>query len=92
MFGSYGSACTATSLTFVSQAALAAGLGESLGLKKRLEAVRNCRTVKKTDMVYNGATPVMDVDAQTYEVRADGELLWCEPAETLPMAQRYFLF
>ncbi|HQT01104.1 MAG: urease subunit alpha [Hydrogenophilales bacterium 16-64-46] len=92
MFGSYGSACTATSLTFVSQAALAAGVGESLGLKKRLEAVRNCRMVKKTDMVLNGATPKMDVDAQTYEVRADGVLLWCEPAEILPMAQRYFLF
>ena len=92
MFASFGAACTATSLTFVSQAALAAGVGETLGLKKRLEAVRGCRTVKKTDMVLNGATPVMDVDAQTYEVRADGELLWCEPAEILPMAQRYFLF
>ena len=92
MFGAFGGACAATSLTFVSQAAQAQGIGATLGLKKRLEAVRGCRTLKKADMVLNGATPKMEVDAQTYEVRADGELLWCEPAEVLPMAQRYFLF
>jgi urease subunit alpha len=81
-----------TSLTFVSQAALAEGLGEVLGLRKQLVAVKGCRTVRKADMIHNGATPTMEIDAQTYEVRADGELLTCEPAAVLPMAQRYFLF
>ena len=92
MFGSYGGALAHTSLTFVSQAALACGVTESYGLHKRLAAVRACRTVKKADMVHNDYLPVMQIDAQTYEVRADGQLLTCEPASVLPMAQRYFLF
>jgi len=92
MFGSYGGALARTSLTFVSQAALASGVAERYGLHKRLAAVKACRTVKKTDMVHNDYLPVMQIDAQTYEVRADGQLLTCEPASVLPMAQRYFLF
>ena len=92
MFGAYGGGVTATAVTFVSQAALAADVGGQLGLKKRLVAVRNTRTVTKADMVHNAWQPDMSVDPQTYEVRADGELLLCEPAEVLPMAQRYFLF
>jgi urease subunit alpha len=92
MFGSYGGALAQTSLTFVSQTALANGAAESYGLHKRLAAVKACRTVKKADMVHNAYTPKMEIDAQTYEVRADGQLLTCEPASVLPMAQRYFLF
>ena len=92
MFGSYGGALSRTSLTFVSQAALASGVAESYGLHKRLAAVKACRTVKKMDMLLNDYLPVMQIDAQTYEVRADGQLLTCEPAVVLPMAQRYFLF
>jgi len=92
MFGSYGGALSRTSLTFVSQAALASGVAESYGLHKRLAAVKACRTVKKMDMVHNDYLPLMQIDAQTYEVRADGQLLTCEPATVLPMAQRYFLF
>jgi urease subunit alpha len=67
-------------------------VGDQLGLKKRLAGVRGCRSVKKADMVHNAYTPVMEIDAQTYAVRADGQLLTCEPAAVLPMAQRYFLF
>ncbi|MEA3299601.1 MAG: urease subunit alpha [Pseudomonadota bacterium] len=92
MFGAYGGGVAATAVTFVSQAALAADLGGLLGLKKRLVAVGNTRTVTKADMIHNAWQPDMSVDPQTYEVRADGELLLCEPAEVLPMAQRYFLF
>jgi urease subunit alpha len=92
MFGSYGGALARTSLTFVSQASLANGAAESYGLHKRLASVKACRSVKKTDMVHNDYLPVMQIDAQTYEVRADGQLLTCEPAAVLPMAQRYFLF
>ena len=92
MFGAFGGALTATSLTFVSQAALRGGVGERLGLRKPLSAVRACRDVRKADMIHNDYTPRMAVDAQTYEVRADGLLLTCEPASSLPMAQRYFLF
>jgi urease subunit alpha len=92
MFGALGGARHATSLTFVSRAALEAGVGPRLGLRKRLEAVRGTRTVRKRDMVLNDALPHMEVDPQTYEVRADGQLLTCEPATTLPLAQRYFLF
>jgi urease subunit alpha len=92
MFGSFGGAMGRTSITFVSQAALANGCAESLGLHKPLAAVKGCRTVKKRDMVLNDYTPAMQIDAQTYEVRADGQLLTCEPAAVLPMAQRYFLF
>jgi len=92
MFGSHGGALARGSLTFMSQAAVAADLGEVLGLRKTVSAVRGCRRVAKRDMVHNGYTPVMQIDAQTYEVRADGVLLTCEPATVLPMAQRYFLF
>jgi urease subunit alpha len=92
MFGGYGRAIAAGSLTFVSQAAHDAGIGERLGLAKELVAVRGMRTLRKQDMVLNGYTPKMDVDAETYEVRADGMLLTCEPATSLPMAPRYFLF
>ena len=92
MFGGYGKALGATSLSFVSQASLANGAAESYGLAKRLVAVRGNRTVTKRDMVHNAYLPVMQIDAQTYQVRADGVLLTCEPASVLPMAQRYFLF
>ena len=91
MFGSFGLALK-TSLTFVSQAALANPDVHALGLKKRLEPVSGCRRITKADMVRNDATPEIDVDPETYVVRADGELLVCEPAPVLPLAQRYFLF
>jgi urease subunit alpha len=89
MFGSYGKALR-TSVTFVSQASVE-GLRE-LGLEKPLEPVRNTRRIGKKDMVHNAWQPKIEVDSETYEVRADGELLVCEPATVLPMAQRYFLF
>jgi urease subunit alpha len=92
MFGALGGARHATSVTFVSRAALDGGVGQRLGLRKQLEAVRGTRTVRKRDMVHNDALPVMEVDPQTYEVRADGKLLTCAPATILPLAQRYFLF
>ncbi|MEY4764613.1 MAG: urease subunit alpha, partial [Pseudomonadota bacterium] len=92
MFGAYGGALSRSSLTFMSQAGVAAGLPEELGLKKTVSAVRGCRSVKKADMVHNSYLPKMEIDAQTYQVRADGQLLVCEPATELPMAQRYFLF
>ena len=92
MFGALGSAVSATSVTFVSQAASDAGLGQELGLKRRLLPCKNVRQIKKQDMIHNAAMPVVEVDAQRYEVRADGVLLTCEPAKVLPLAQRYFLF
>jgi urease subunit alpha len=93
MFGSYGRAIGATSLTFVSKAALAGKSLHKLGLQKELAAVENVRDgISKRSMVLNDATPDITVDPETYEVRADGELLVCEPAKVLPMAQRYFLF
>ncbi|RAQ97814.1 urease subunit alpha [Thermogemmatispora tikiterensis] len=92
MFGSFGSAVAATSLTFVSRAALEDGVPQRLGLRKRAVAVEGCRAIGKRDMVHNTATPRIEVDPETYEVRADGELLTCEPARVLPLAQRYFLF
>ena len=91
MFGSFGKALK-TSVTFVSQAALENPAVAALGLQKPLIAVSGTRTVKKADMVHNGATPKIDVDPETYVVRADGELLVCEPAVSLPLTQRYFLF
>ena len=91
MFGAYGAALQ-QSVTFVSQAALDNPEVQALGLKRPLHAVRACRQVKKSDMVHNAAMPHIEVDAQTYAVRADGQLLTCEPAEVLPLAQRYFLF
>jgi len=91
MFGAYGGALR-TSITFVSQAAFDSGVGETLKLNKSIEAVKNMRHLRKQDMIHNGYTPTMEVDSETYEVRANGELLVCEPAKILPMAQRYFLF
>ncbi len=93
MFGAYGRAPAASSLTFVSRAALEGGLKERLGVAKAMAAVENTRGgISKASMALNDATPHMEVDPETYEVRADGELLTCEPATELPMAQRYFLF
>ncbi|KUJ96036.1 MAG: Urease subunit alpha [Desulfonauticus sp. 38_4375] len=92
MFGAFGEALTATSITFVSQAALESDIKRKIGLKKRVKAVKNTRARNKTDMIHNNYLPQIDVDPQTYEVRADGKLLTCEPAEVLPLAQRYFLF
>ena len=92
MFGSFGGVLAATSLSFVSHTALDSDIGPQLGLRRRLAAVKNCRSVKKADMVHNSYTPVMEIDPQTYRVRADGQLLTCDPATVLPMAQRYFLF
>jgi urease subunit alpha len=92
MFGAYGTALRHTSVSFVSGAAQAAGIGETLGLSKQTIAVRNTRKIGKADMILNTATPQIDVHPETYEVRADGELLTCQPAESLPMAQRYFMF
>ena len=92
MFGSFGRALAQTSITFMSRAALAAGVHDRYGLAKRAVAVKGCRSVRKADMVHNAYAPKMEIDAQTYSVRADGQLLTCEPATVLPMAQRYFLF
>ncbi len=92
MFGAFGGAVQATSLTFVSQAALSNPDVLALGLKKRLSAVKNTRNLGKSDMIHNDYAPDITVDPETYLVHADGQLLMCEPATTLPMAQRYFLF
>jgi urease subunit alpha len=92
MFGALGGARHATSVTFVSVAALADRVPERLRLAKRAVAVRGTRAVRKKDMIGNAALPVIEVDPQTYEVRADGQLLTAEPAASLPLAQRYFLF
>ena len=92
MFGAYGLARAATCLSFVSQAAAIAGIGERLGLHKQIVAVWNTRAIRKADLIHNDYQPHMEVDPQTYEVRADGMLLTCEPMSVLPLAQRYFLF
>jgi urease subunit alpha len=92
MFGAFGSAPYSTCVTFTSQAAVDAGVPARLGLRRRAVPVRNCRKIAKSDMILNSATPRLEVDAETYEVRADGELLTCEPVSELPLAQRYFLF
>jgi urease subunit alpha len=92
MFGSYGGALTQGSLTFVSQAGIAAGVPARAGLHKTIATVKGTRSVSKRDMIHNAWLPRMEIDAQTYEVRADGQLLTCEPATELPMAQKYFLF
>jgi urease subunit alpha len=92
MFGALGGARLATSVSFVSQWGLDAGMGERLQLRKRLVAVRGTRSVGKKDLILNDYLPRIEVDPQTYEVRADGQLLTCEPARVLPLAQRYFLF
>ena len=92
MFASYGGSRHATSITFISQAAFDAGVPEQLGLQKKIGVVKGCREVQKTDLIHNGYLPNIEVDPQNYQVKADGQLLWCEPADVLPMAQRYFLF
>ncbi len=92
MFGAFGGARHATRMTFLSQTGLEASIPERLGLKSLIGAVKGCRQIGKSDMLLNDYQPRIDVDPQTYEVRADGELLTCEPARELPMAQRYFLF
>jgi urease subunit alpha len=93
MFGAYGRALVESSLLFVSGAALEADIGKRLGLSRPLVAVENVRGgIGKASMIHNDATPNIEVNPETYEVRADGELLVCEPAESLPMTQRYFLF
>ncbi len=93
MFGAYGRAVSATSVTFVSGTALAKGLGAALRVAKPLVAVEGTRgTLRKSSMIHNGATPHLEIDPETYAVVADGVLLTCQPAEVLPMAQRYFMF
>ena len=92
MFGAYGRSVERSAVTFVSAAAQAEGIGASLGLAKDTVAVQNTRNIGKKDLKLNDATPHVEVHPETYEVRADGELLTCQPAEVLPMAQRYFLF
>src|SRR3954470_5392171 len=93
MFAAYGKAQKASSVVFSSKAAVASGLARKLGVAKQLYAVENTRGgISKKSMIHNGATPKIEVDPETYEVRADGELLTCAPAEVLPMAQRYFMF
>jgi len=92
MFGAFGKSLTASSVVFVSKAAARSGLRKQLGCEKEFVAIDNTRKINKKSMVLNDATPNIEVDAETYEVRADGELLTCPPAESLPMAQRYFLF
>ena len=92
MFGAYGAAMHATRMTFMSQASIDLQVAESLNLQSMVGTVKGCRTVKKADMILNDYQPKIEVDSQTYEVKADGVLLTCEPAEVLPLAQRYFLF
>ena len=92
MFGSFGGAISATSFTFMSQVAIKNNVAEKLGLQKSAIAVSNTRNLSKASMKLNDALPKIEVDPETYQVRADGELLICEPATVLPMAQRYFLF
>jgi urease subunit alpha len=92
MFAAYGKALASSCLTFMSKASIKVGVPESLGLQRKVEAVKNCRDVKKKDMIHNSMQPTVTVDPETYEVRADGELMTCEPAKELPLAQRYFLF
>jgi urease subunit alpha len=93
MFAAFGKSLTASSVVFTSKAAVTAGLSRKLGIDKKLYAVQNTRgKISKKSMIHNDATPKIEVDPETYEVRADGELLTCEPAEVLPLAQRYFMF
>jgi urease subunit alpha len=93
MFASFGKLMTNSSVTFVSKAALDDGLQARLGTVKKMVAVKNTRGgLSKASMIHNNATPVIEVNPETYEVRADGQLLTCEPAKVLPMAQRYFLY
>jgi len=92
MFGALGGARHATSVSFVSQASLDAGVAVDTGMRKRAVAVQGTRMINKADMIHNHYQPLIEVDPQTYQVRADGQLLVCEPAAVLPLAQRFFLF
>jgi urease subunit alpha len=92
MWGAYGRSVERSAVTFVSEAAQAAGIRGQLGLAKETLAVSGIRKVRKADMIHNSATPSVSVHPETYEVRADGELLTCEPARVLPLAQRYFMY
>jgi urease subunit alpha len=92
MFGAFGKSSVKSSVSFVSRAALSMGISDRIGLERTLLPVHNTRAISKESMVHNSAMPKIEVDPETYEVRADGELLTCKPAESLPMAQRYFLF
>ncbi|MBI5043403.1 MAG: urease subunit alpha [Nitrospirae bacterium] len=92
MFGAFGRAVLSTSLTFISKSAYEKGIHKKLGLQKKIAFVKRCRSISKKDMIHNNYLPKMEVDPETYIVRADGEVLKCEPAKILPMAQRYFLF
>ncbi|MBK8740133.1 MAG: urease subunit alpha [Betaproteobacteria bacterium] len=92
MFGAFGGSLARSSLTFVSRAAFDAGIGDRLGLAKTIAPIGNVRKLTKGDMIHNDYQPVISVDPETYQVQADGQTLWCEPAATLPMTQRYFLF
>ena len=92
MFGSFGRALFSTSLTFLSKAAIDNEVHKSLGLQKRVAAVKQCRSIGKRDMKLNDALPQIEVDPETYVVKADGQILTCDPMAVLPMAQRYFLF
>ena len=92
MFGAFGQATGLISMVFVSQASVEGGAIQTYGLQKQVDAVKGCRTVGKKDMKLNDATPIIEVDPETYEVKADGQSLKCDPAETLPLAQKYFLF
>jgi urease subunit alpha len=92
MFGAFGRAVENSSVTFVSEAAHSGNIKEQLGIRKNTIPVKNTREIGKSNMILNNSTPVIEVDPETYEVRANGELLTCEPADVLPMAQRYFMF
>ena len=92
MFGAYGRAVERSAVLFISAAAQADGLRGAIGLQKQTLAVKNTRNIGKADMIHNAAMPLIEVNPETYEVRADGELLICEPARDLPLAQRYFMY
>lgn len=92
MFGALGKATAKSCLTFMSQAAIEAQIPQQLGLNKKIVAVANCRNLTKKDMIHNDATPNIEVNPETYAVTIDGQLITCEPANELPLAQRYFLF
>jgi urease subunit alpha len=92
MFGAYGRSLYESSITFVSEAAFAGQIHQRFQLQKKIMPVRNCRAITKKDMIHNDATPRIDVNPETYEVKVDGAAITCEPATVLPMAQRYFLF
>ena len=92
MFGAKGKAIGNTSVVFVSQAAANAGIGKRLGLSKSVEPVVGCRNITKKDMVHNSSTPAITVDPETFEVVADGKVLRCDPVDTIPLSQKYFLF